>query len=72
MIAANKLSKHNIKWSLPEGSIIRTVQYQGFISWDDDIDIFIERKEFEYFKTELAQNYELRLPSDNEYLFHFP
>lgn len=68
--------KYNIKWSLSGGSIIGAVRHQGFIPWDDDIDIFMERKEFERFKNifddSLSQNYELKIPGDDGYLFHFP
>ncbi len=70
------LEKHGIRWSLSGGSIIGAVRHHGFIPWDDDIDLFMERKEFEkfkrVFKEELSSAYELKLPGDPGYLFHFP
>ena len=41
--------KNNIKYGLMAGSALGIVNYKGFISWDDDIDICVERKDWNRF-----------------------
>ena len=73
---ASVLDANSIKWCLAGGSIIGAVRHHGFIPWDSDIDIFMERTEFERFKLvfsrQLGEKYELKLPGDKDYLLHFP
>lgn len=49
--------KYNIKYSLHGGTLLGAVRYQGFIPWDDDIDISMTREEFTKLK-EVLKNEE--------------
>ncbi len=73
---AGILEKNSIRWCLSGGSIIGAVRHHGFIPWDSDIDIFMEREEFEKFRElferELGDRYELKLPGDPGYILHLP
>ena len=56
--------KHNLRYFLAGGTLIGAVRHQGFVPWDDDMDVSMPRKDFERFR-ELTQsgklgNYELR------------
>ncbi len=41
--------KNNIKYALIAGSALGIVNYKGFIPWDDDIDMCIQRKDWNRF-----------------------
>lgn len=68
--------EHNIAWSLAGGSALGAVRHHGFIPWDDDMDLSMLRADFEVFKAvfpgRYSDKYELKLPGDPGYLYHFP
>lgn len=59
---------YDINYSLSGGSILGAVRHQGFIPWDDDVDINISRKDFnklkEVFPKALSDRYTLYAPEE--------
>ena len=53
--------KHNIEYYMEGGSLLGTVRHQGFIPWDDDMDISVMKKDYPRLRKalidELPNNY---------------
>lgn len=67
--------KHGINYWLDSGSLLGAVRHQGFIPWDDDLDIGMLRKDYEKFLSvaprEIGDNYLLQNWHSDEH-FGYP
>lgn len=62
--------EHNLKYFLCGGACIGAVRHKGFIPWDDDIDVFMPRSDYERLK-EIWQNTDkYKLCRTNENTFY--
>lgn len=66
--------ENNITYFMYAGSLLGTIRHNGFIPWDDDLDVGMLRDEFEKFKKLYSSNekYELlSIESEEDYTYFF-
>ena len=72
-------TKHNIPYIIAFGTLLGALRHKGFIPWDDDIDLFIFRKDIPYIEEalkEIEKYYKIEktwklikiYPTDNTYI----
>lgn len=77
LLEVDKICKeNNIKYQLFAGSLLGSIRHEGFIPWDDDIDICMLRKDYEEFlricNTKLNSKYFLQNnDTDSNYIAQF-
>lgn len=69
-----KLCKeHNLKYFAAYGTVLGAVRHHGFIPWDDDIDVFMPRKDYDRLlsiRNQLDDKYEIvNIENENYYQY---
>lgn len=48
--------EHNLKYFLAYGTLIGAIRHKGYIPWDDDIDVLMPRRDYEYLLEKCSQH----------------